>query len=159
MAKIKKVEYATDYRNARVDSSSMGEYNDCAVVAVTIACNVPYADAHKVLAGLGRKKRRGTYRTDTMAAVQKFGYRARSWSREEMQAVIASYPGTHSKLKGITSHHLRRFPESWKEKAAGTLLLFSSRHVLAVKAGQVMDWSVNSALRITSVWEITKQEV
>lgn len=37
------------------------EYNDCAVRAVAIACELPYADAHKKLKAHGRKDGKTTY--------------------------------------------------------------------------------------------------
>lgn len=154
---VKKIETAIDYKTIRLDSVLQGERNDCSVVAVSLACDTPYRQVHNLLAGLGRRKRSGTHRHHTMEAIDRLGFKLRQWTMTEVERMIASYPSPHrNNCKYITSHHLQRFPKAW-EKAQGTLLLFSSRHVLCARGGEVLDWSVNNALRIVAIYEVTKK--
>lgn len=157
MPRIKRVELPTDYRSLHFESNKLGEANDCAVVAVALACDVSYAAAHARLVELGRKLRKGTRRTLTENAIRSFGFTVRYWSFRERVAMVDSYPEPHRRvLKSITSHHPRRFPAAWAN--VGTVLLFSARHVLCFKKGTVLDWSINKALRINEVWEIRKEK-
>lgn len=154
---VKRVAFAIDYAAVRLDSSLHGEHNDCSVVAISLACGVPYKEAHAMLASLGRKKKRGTLRDHTIEAVGLLGFKLRPWTFMEHHQMIASYPSPHRKnCKYITSHHLQRFPKAW-EKAKGTMLLFSSRHVLCARGGEVLDWSVNAPLRINTIYDVTKK--
>jgi hypothetical protein len=153
---IKRTDPPSDYLATRMDSLSNGERSDCSVVAISLACDVSYQRAHASLAALGRKSKRGTPRDFTIRAVKDFGYELRKWSLQEMIDVVRDYPGVHAQLHGITSHHLRRFPRAWEKRSRGTLLLFSNRHVLCAKAGVVLDWSINNALRIREIYDVIK---
>lgn len=155
MAKINRVDHPVDFKSMCIHSSENKENNDCAVKAVAIVCGVSYREAKEKLNGLGRKDGRGTHRWTTEEAIKSLGFSVRKWSIRERLDMIATYPSPHDRLHSITSHHPRRFPKSWEAMEGKSLLLFSRGHVLAYKNGMVQDWSINKALRIREIWEIS----
>jgi hypothetical protein len=157
MARIHSTSYSTAFSAQMSESRLFGETNDCAVKAVALACEVDYATAHAMLKKNGRKDRKGTYRHTTRRSVEELGCTIRVWSHREHKDVIASYPKAHQILKNITTHHPRRFAKRWAQADLNkTYLFFCSRHVAVVKAGQLHDWTVNSAKPVLEIWEITR---
>jgi len=158
MAKILRTSYSLAFNNQMAAGAAMGETNDCAVKAVSLACDVDYTVAHATLKRFGRKDRKGTFRSSTRSAVNALGFYIRVWGRHEHEALIASYPKAHQILKSITTHHPRRFAKRWSQAdlANKTFLFFTAGHVAVVKGGQLHDWTVNSARPVLEIWEITK---
>ena len=155
MPRIHKTSTTSAFDSMSVLARSMGENNDCAVKAIALACNVPYATAHATLAQLGRKKGRGTYRTLSYKAVGLLGYNVTMWTTAERRRLIESYPKAHRILRHITTHHPRRFKKVWSGMADRTFMLFCATHVAVVKGGELHDWTVNKAMRVVDIWEIT----
>lgn len=155
MPRIASMSYSSTFNALHTEAKAIGENNDCAVKAVAMACNVPYATAHATLAQLGRKRGKGTYRTQSHKAIEQLGYKVRIWSQQEQRDLIMSYPKAHQILRHITTHHPRRFKKVWAGMANRTFLLFCSRHVAVVKGGELHDWTVNKAMRVLDIWEIT----
>lgn len=156
MARIKNTTTPMDFRSLKHEGALTGDTNDCAVIAVAVACGVPYKEAQAALTLLGRRMRGGTQRNHTRRAIEQFGFRIVEWTSAQKIRMIHSYPSPHNRLHGITSHHPRRFPAQWAT-VHNNMLLFSRRHVLALKNGAVQDWSINNALRIGEVWEVHKR--
>lgn len=155
MGRIAKVSTTKHYNDARLGSIATGEHRDCAVVAFQIVTGLTYAESHDALKKAGRKDRKGTYPDTIAQALAAKGFKYRKWTYLEMKAVIESYPGVHSSLKHITTHHPRRFAKAWAEVGFGRkLLMFTDSHVAAYKELEVHDWSQNSARRVTTIWEI-----
>src|SRR5262245_49498871 len=140
----------TLYTEHRSSSRDMNERNDCAVVAVAIVCGVDYKVAHAALAAEGRKPRRGTYNAMTQSAIKKLGKTLRPIRTRD---IIETYPMPHRRnCQYVTTHHPRRFPKSWDPKK---VYLISVRgHILAVKNGEVQDWSRNKSMRVLSIYEV-----
>lgn len=151
MPGCKRIEAPKEYREARSVSDSMGERADCAVMAVAFACDVSYEKAHEALRLAGRKSREGTYPHTTRKAVESLGYRLVAWKTDEMQEMLDSYPFP---CKTITTHHPRRCHKQWKDQ--GTLLFSCRSHVLCVKDGVVLDWSINRSLHVHTVYSVEK---
>lgn len=155
MARVARTTEPSQYRAARVASYSMNERNDCAVVAIVLATGAPYEQVHSILKRNGRKDRHGTHLYQMQACLAELGFEVRRWSAGERVAVIHQYPGQHKGLASITSHHPRRFAKVWARQHPNLLFFTSSwRHVLAVRNGEVQDWTVNKAMRIEDIWEI-----
>lgn len=132
------------------------ERGDCAVKAIAIACDVPYATAHALCAKYGRKHGSGTYMHITSNVLKELGFEMVRWGYTQYRNMIAQYPGAHSGLKNITSHHPRRFRRAWAQHDSKVLMFLTARHILTVKHGEVIDWSVNKALQVTEVYEVRK---
>src|SRR5688572_11021759 len=145
MASLLKTGFTAEYSQAHtVARTAFREHNDCAVIAVSIACGVTYETAHAALKAAGRQDRKGTYAHQTVKAIESLGFRVRTWDRKELRSMIDSYPGIHATHKNITTHHPRRFAKAWE--GSGNLLLRTQRHILACKDGTVHDWSINRSL-------------
>jgi hypothetical protein len=132
-----------------VESRKFGETNDCAVKAVALVCNVPYATAHATLKALGRKDRKGTWSNQYMTAVKQLG---KTMVRVNERDLIAKYPSPHNNLRSVTSHHPRRFAKAWDKNKV--YFMITSRHAFAVVNGETKDWSINKSLRVRWIYEV-----
>jgi len=149
MPRIKAVETTANYNALRQGTFAKREQGDCAVIAVAMACNVSYEDAHTALARYGRKFGQGTPTHIIWAAMRALGKDVRALSSRQF---INEYPRPHNTLRGVTSHHPRRFAKVWKD--GQTYLFLTASHILACVDGQVHDWSVNRALRVNVVYQV-----
>lgn len=149
MPAIKKVSLTTVFSQLNETSAAMGETNDCAVKAVALVANVSYAQAHEALKQRGRKARRGAYTHDIIKAVRAAG---KEVILVDQRSIIAHYPSPHCNvLKGLTTHHPRRFNKVWPK---GRYLMFVARHVAAVIDGELHDWTVNKAKRVVALYQV-----
>lgn len=149
MPAIKKIAYTNIFSQLNNEAFAKGENNDCSVKAVALVTGSLYDVAHRALDAQGRSQRKGAYTTQIHAAIAALGKKVVQVNPRD---IIALYPEPHrSVLKGITTHHPRRFDKVWPK---GKYLLYSRRHVSAVIDGVLHDWAVNSARRVISVYEV-----
>jgi hypothetical protein len=150
MPKIKSVAYTTTFNQLNEESHSMGETNDCGVKAVALVANVSYNTAHAALAARGRKNGKGTMTADIhRALIIDFNVKIEQVNARE---IIATYPMPHcEKATCLTTHHPRRFAKAWPK---GKFLLYTKRHVAAVIDGELHDWTVNTAKRVTHIYKV-----
>lgn len=125
------------------------ERADCAVLAVAAATGKAYHEAHAALKAAGRKDRCGTHVATTEQAMRAAGKTLRHVSP---QYFISRYPGVHKTLRSVTTHHMDRFPEVWRD--GKTYLIRVRGHILCVVNGRCLDWSRNKALRVVSILEV-----
>lgn len=157
MARIKHTARPATFQSLHTVALSVNEgHKDCAVKAVALACNVSYEVAHSHLKQCGRQDNKGTPTEIIWAACRALGYNVQRWSFAQNQTMIRSYPGVHSRLQSITTHHPRRFRAAWAQHDHKTLMFLTPRHIACFKGGVVHDWSVNNALRVDGVFEVTK---
>ncbi len=149
MAKMHKTTVPDAYTEIRKSAFGKNETNDCAVVAVAIVCGVSYDVAHEELSRQGRKHRKGTYFSQTQAAIKNLGKQLRFVPSQDF---IRTYPGVHAKLKHVTTHHPRRFAKCFDKSK--TYLFQVPGHILAVKEGVVVDWSINKSKQVHSIYEV-----
>lgn len=134
----------------RDQSAAFGEKNDCTVRAISLAAGISYAEAHALLAAEGRKQGHGVhFKSMFIPMLARLGFHAQ---RVNLHEIIATYPGVHSGLKNVTTHHPARFAKVWPK---GTFIMFTARHVLAIKDGVNHDWTKGRAIRCESLWRIT----
>lgn len=154
MARIDRtsIDHAAYYGVRANAEAAKGETNDCAVVAVAAACQVPYDEAHRVLQELGRKDRRGTRWNLTHAAIERFGFKV---ERVHASHFIEQYPKAHQILKSVTTHHPDRFKKVWED--GNTYVMHVTRHVLTIRNGVNMDWSRGKAKRAMAIYRVTKK--
>lgn len=151
MPAIKKIARSEMFNMLNSEAYARNETNDCSVKAIALACNVSYSTAKEVLAKFGRKDRRGAYTHDILAAARALGFTV---TPVDIKAIVNTYPEPHrSVLKGITTHHPRRFNKVWPK---GNYLMFVPRHVAAVVDGQLHDWTINQAKRCTFLYKVEK---
>lgn len=154
MTRIKKSELAEGYSAVRTNGFGIEKgRNDCAVVAVSIACGVAYEYAHATMKLLGRVDDRATANYITRKALDHFGF---DRVTVDMQEILNRYPLPHCNvLKNVTTHHPRRFPGTFD--SSKVYLFQTSGHILAMRDGIVHDWSVNNSLRVLGIEEIIKR--
>lgn len=144
------------FEQMKLISKEMNEKNDCSVIAVALSTDSRYEDVHDTFTVLGRRARKGCSPIIIRKAVEKHGHIVRSWGWKRMREMIESYPHPHDALKNITTHHMRRFPESWSD--VSNVIMLTRSHCLCVKDGVNLDWSINNALRASDIWDIIKAE-
>lgn len=151
MASIKSTGRSTSYTAISEQSGKHNEANDCSVISVAAATGKPYAWVHAELKKLGRKDRQGTFLCDCLTVIHKAGFTARKIEKRE---IIDLYPGNHKNLQTVTSHHPERFWKVWPAKK--TFFCYTAEHFLTIVNGETVCWSKGHALRIKSMYEITK---
>ncbi len=110
------------------------DFNDCSVKAVAIACNVSYAEAHKALERLGRKRNRGAYKHQVLGAIGLCGCKYEALD----------------KWKGKTTKTLS-LPR--KDR----YLAMTVNHAIGVQFGLVKDYSDARNFRVQDVYKVTKR--
>lgn len=143
------VSKSAEYKALCEASESVYENNDCSVKAVAIACGISYHDARELLAERGRSTRRGANTLMILDAVSSMG---KKLNKVEMQDIIDQYPGIHSCLKSITTHHPSRFQNVWDN--GKTYIAFTNGHVLAIKDGVAHDFTASKAIRVNYLYEV-----
>lgn len=152
MGKITKVALTASAKALGETAAKFNEMNDCVVHAVSIATDTDYETVHAKFTEAGRASRRRTQWTITQTVIAKLGY---GMTAIVPSAFIRQYPKPHCwALKHVTTHHPRRFNAIWND---GNTYLFHCRgHLLAVKGGEVHDWSINNLLRVKTVYRVVK---
>lgn len=141
------------YRELSKQSEANKEGDDCSVITVAVACNVPYEKAHEALKYCGRENCCGTTPPTTRAAINKLGYKCVDVS---MKDIIEKYPSAHHVLKSVTTHHPERFPKVWKD--GNVYIFWCSRHVCAVVDGVVHDWTKGRAKRCHKISKVVRKD-
>lgn len=145
--------YTELYKQLVDEASQERENKDCSVKAIAISCGVHYKDARKALANEGRKNGKGAYTHQILNAAKALG---RTATKVDVRKFIDKYPGVHSNLKSITTHHPERFHDVWED--GKTYLAFTSNHVLAIVNGVNHDWTVTRQKRITALYVINQDK-
>src|SRR6185369_1860085 len=105
------------------------EQNDCAVRALALVLDKPYAEVLAACRAHGRKDRKGTYNWTSDAVLRDYGYERvtimSKWHREGMEPLL---------YKSYTS--IERDPRL----AYGRYLIGSNRHVAAMIDGKLLDY-------------------
>jgi hypothetical protein len=115
-------ERATEYR----------ERADCAVRALAVAADVPYAEAHAALAEAGRKRGRGTYHNTLVSAISALG--------REATRVRPERPLT---MKSVAEYY-----------ATGRYIICVRGHFAGLAHGEVHDWTAGSRRRVKFLYRI-----
>ncbi len=124
------------YRKLNTKSNEIGEENDCTVIALAIALNIQYEDAHAALELAGRKTMSGASWYTLFKAIDILDYKLDEVRKPE-------------EIKTI-----KKAEEYFKEK--GHYILDTSKHVAAMIDGVVHDWSRGRALRVKRIFKVEK---
>ena len=152
MARIKRVGFTQTFEQLSAAQRAVGDQNDCTVKAMVVLTGKPYAEVHAAFAAAGRKTGRGASFEVQKAAAAKLGFRLVRQPYKMINEIISQYPGAHSRLQSITTHHPRRFAKVWAKQPP--MMFHVSGHVAAFKDGVLHDWSVNSARRVIDLWTV-----
>ena len=124
------------------ESNSIGEANDCTVKAISIACQIPYREAHQYLASLGRRKGRGWYWKTHVR-----GNRLISGYIDNLKRIGFEYEQV--------DFHSRTVSQIERELRSGHYLVQVNGHALALVDGKVEDWTAGRKHHVKQVFKIT----
>lgn len=124
------------YQKLVGESSKLGEKNDCGVKALSVITGIDYAECHRALARLGRKKRGATKLVSIFDALKQFGFK--------FVEVQCPYGGMRSLGRNLPPK--------------GSFLIFATNHFAGVKDGKIHDWSEGRCLRVRKFFQIQKAE-
>ena len=156
------------FKTVKEKAAALGEANDCAVKAVTIATGLPYEQIHAMMKLKGRKDRKGTMSHITVRVLNELGYRvdkitmpinARRAAETSLavgefaRARLKKYP-KHYPVKNFTVKQLDTFKDAWSDLK--NVLILTRGHILSFKDGQVHDWTQDRKNRILQVWVLEK---
>lgn len=117
------------------ESKKFNEKRDCAIKAVAIVCDTDYKVVHKIFKKLGRKDRQYSAWWMIPNAINELGYTRVRY--------------------GIRSKTIRTVE---KELPCGKRFLIETRaHALAVRHGEIQDWTKGTCCRIKHIYEIVKR--
>lgn len=124
------------YQKLVGESSKFGEKNDCGVKALSVITGIDYAECHRALSRLGRKKCGATRLGSIFEALKQFGFK--------FVEVQCPYNGMRSLGRNLPSK--------------GSFLIFATNHFAGAKDGKIHDWSDGRCLRIKRFFQIQKAE-
>ena len=152
------------YKVACKASRDAREYNDCAVIVVSNACDVPYEQAHESLEMNGRKPRRATFVPSIIAAVKLLGgaivkrtwfYRCDDFIDKKPGDKVSNerdgqiYENVWMKNR-VTANTITQHVDPKKRYLAMT-----RGHIFAIINGEVMDWQAGRRFVIEELYEIS----
>jgi len=129
----------SEYQARREISDAKGESNDCAVIALSLTCRLPYHTVHAALAQQGRKNNDGTRFEQTQAAVTALGFR--------LTELIDPVQPSGSRYTPKTVGRLLQ---------EGSYLCRVKGHIFAVIDGRVLDWTDGKRHRINRIYKVEK---
>lgn len=128
-----------NYDNLEAAGNSMGEDNDCAVIAVALVTGLAYQDVHDAFKKNGRKNCKPAYFEITIKTLSDLGY-ALVDITEEIRA-IAKTPRTLGRVN-----------------RKGRYLVITSGHIFAWIDGEVEDWTKGRLHRIINVYHVVMKD-
>jgi hypothetical protein len=144
--------YSVEYLLLQSEAAKLGEYNDCAIKAISIVTGIGYHEAKRLCELHGRTKA-GVLTSIIIEIIRSLGFEI---VEVNIKNIIKSYPGNAKLLKNVTTHHMDRYPDEWRD--GKTYLMFTRGHVLAVVNGVNHDRSRGKAIRAYRIVEIIKKE-
>ncbi len=117
-------------------SNARGERNDCSVLALAVVADLTYDAAHKAMAEVGRKNNDGARTGQTFTALHNLG---KTYDDVTDRASFAE-------IKTIKS--LKRL------NLKGKYLITVSGHILAMKDGEIHDWTNDRQHRIQKIYRV-----
>lgn len=149
------------YQDIRNDLDYINDRGSCTVVATAIACQVPFLEAQKCLARLGRRKNQGfCYIKHFRSIASKFNYVADCYVPMRMRGGIIHFTNkkgekiTKKPLKRVTSLTINNAPKVLPE--VGTFILNVNGHVATLKDGIIEDWSRGRKYSVYAVYKFDK---
>ena len=131
---------AEKYDKVRKARLYKADSNCCGVVAVSIACRLPYNKAHEVCARVGRKNGQGMSLGALVAAIQVAGCQAQYIHPSELKQANGSRYTCATIGKALKR---------------GYYIAYTRNHAVAVVNGKVEDWTEGHRHQIRGAWKVT----
>ena len=134
--------YTDQLQKVMTEREGYTEFNDCTVVALSVALEIPYSVAHRMLADQGRQERKR--------------FRLVSWLENEARAgrTLCGYKPTAVKCGKIqsasTRHTYPTLARVRRDFPKGRFIVRKNRHVFAMTDGEVHD-NIGPRTRITNL--------
>ncbi len=147
-------------------SRKWGESNDCTVKALAIATDIPYEQAHGLLALRGRSYQKGTEMSNVWSAMRELGWekttivdrpmveRHERWSQMDFKMTTCDAVKKMRKHKLFNAKTIKSLKDYLPSR--GIFLVETSSHVLCVRAGAIHDWTTNRQHRIKQIHRISR---
>lgn len=129
-----------------------GDRNFCVPLALCVLTGLDPEEVRNVFLNLGRRHGHGVNMIVLRKVIAHFGYEL---VEVKTRDIIDRYPGVHKGLQRVTSHHPRRFPKAFFGES---LYCWGTDHSFAIKNGELVDWSVNRAIRAYFIYRIQLSE-
>ncbi len=118
------------YKQSYAELAKVGRryYNDtnfCTVIALAVACDIPFGKAYHTFKRAGRQHRRGTMVRQAYGALREFG--------REMKLDIEKT----MEWENRTVNQMLKDVKNWK----GRYFVYINRHVIAIRDGVCEDWT------------------
>jgi len=117
-------------------SNSRGEKKDCSVKALAVVADLTYDAAHLLMAKMGRKNGDGAHTGQSLAALKELGKTYDDVTDRAMFAEIKT-------IKSLQKLGLN-----------GKYLITVSGHILAMKGGEIHDWTNDRQHRIKKIYRV-----
>jgi hypothetical protein len=153
MPALKKVQAHPDYSAIEEERKKLGSDKACGPIALALLTGCSLSAAIASCKAHGYNPAMGMFTDKLRIAFKERGFKT---VPIDIGKIIATYPkGYREGIKNVTTHHPRRFPESF---AGRNLLLVVKGHFVAVKDGVVQCYSINNSFRALLVYEILPLE-
>lgn len=150
--------YSETFSTIRAEANSMGERNDCGVIAVSIATRRPYKEAHALLARHGRPFRKGSPFSAINKSLIALGAKLQGDANTSPARPSKYFPRNHvvgtyvyPKQPNGSQYTMKTIGKAFPK---GTYLVYNSRHVAAMIDGRIHDWSEDRAKRVTMIQKV-----
>ncbi len=120
---------------ARIGAKYYHDNNFCTVVALAVTCQQSFGKAYHTMKRLGRKDGKGAILPVTHKAIEILGYKA-------------------EQIDGLYGKQVKSLPKLLPRN--GMFMVHVKGHVLAVRNGEVVDWTEGRAHRIIRVYKIER---
>lgn len=126
-------------------NENAGKDKDCSVMATALLCRLHYKDAYKACKVFGRRRQgQGMYTDQIINTIEALGFKVTKVTNRNGKPLRQSN-GSRYTPKTI-GQRLKR----------GYYLCLSSTHAFAVINGEVLDWSSDRKLHITSAYKVER---
>ena len=141
------IKHATLHPRDQAERDSFNEHKDCTVVALAAAADIPYSEAHALLAKAGRLPRHG-FKLRLWLDNQCFAARMRGGKfrlgKYSVERVVM-----FNRDRVTLAQFLRDFPR-------GRFVCRKRSHAFAVIDGKVLNLFTGARTRITNLWYLTE---
>jgi hypothetical protein len=136
------------YRELQKTSSSMNEYNDCAVKAMAVATGESYEDCHAAFELGGRKYRDGTWPHSYKIAADLLGYElTQVWRKHTDPEHLEKFPWVPECKTPISTE--RNIPHDVK------CIMVVDGHAIGVRGAKVHDWTTGRRHHVKYFYIVT----
>ena len=125
------------YKELASRSERWEETNDCTVKAWAVVAGLSYEDAHDDLKSRGRRFRRGVHMRSLLGTLLRM---------RNLGAVDVTVKWRKKGVKTVTT--------AANLDPKGSFLVFVRQHVLAVKGGEIHDWTEGRRHRVNQIFQI-----